>query len=48
LLLERGALQPQTDMEVAEEGGSARRARPLQLLERTGAFEQVVFGYLMD
>jgi hypothetical protein len=48
LLVERGTYQPHTDVEVQEGPGGTRHARPLQLLDRTGAFEQVVFGYLAD
>lgn len=48
LLVERGTFQPHTDVEVLEDASGMRRARPLQLIDRTGAFEQIVFGYLAD
>ncbi len=44
LLLARGACQVGDELEVIDEEAGARRVRVLRLLERTGAFEQVVYA----
>ncbi len=44
LLLTRGACQVGDELEVIDEEVGVRRVRVLRLLERTGAFEQVVYA----
>jgi hypothetical protein len=44
LLVPRGLFQPGATYELREEGHPARRVRALQLVERSGSFEQVVFA----
>lgn len=47
LLAPRGYYQISADYEVAEEKLQPRRVRALQLLERSGSFEQIVFADLL-
>jgi hypothetical protein len=44
LLVSRGLFQSGATYELREEGQPARRVRALQLLERSGSFEQIVFA----
>lgn len=44
LLVSRGLFQPGATYELHEEGQAPRRVRALQLLERSGSFEQIVFA----
>lgn len=47
LVLPRGTCKVGDELELLEEETGARRVRVLRLLERTGAFEQVVFADLL-
>jgi hypothetical protein len=44
LLVSRGLFQSGATFELREEGQPARRVRALQLVERSGSFEQIVFA----
>lgn len=44
LIIPRGALQSGQKLRFADENGAPRVVRPLQLLDRTGTFDQIVFA----